>query len=127
MERLNVYQCGVCGNTVMVMHVGGGKLVCCDEPMDLMEEKTADKATEKHVPVVEKTEAGYKVTVGTTLHPMTDEHHIEWIELQADGKLHVQFLEPGGEPVAEFCVLEVDDAETVTARERCNKHGLWKS
>ena len=123
MERLNVYECGVCGNIATVMYVGGGTLVCCGEEMNLLEEKTADKATEKHVPVIEKTDAGYKVTVGTTLHPMTGEHYIQWIELQADGASYVQFLEAGDEPVAEFCV----EAGKVSAREHCNKHGLWKS
>ncbi|MBN2406476.1 MAG: desulfoferrodoxin FeS4 iron-binding domain-containing protein [Elusimicrobia bacterium] len=33
-----VYKCGVCGNTVKVMEVGGGELVCCDQPMNLIEE-----------------------------------------------------------------------------------------
>ena len=126
MERLNVYECGLCGNIVTVMQVGGGTLVCCGEDMKLLEEKTADKATEKHVPVLEKTDAGYRVTVGTTLHPMTDEHYIQWIELvvpgETDGKSYVQFLKPGDEPVAEFCIK----AEKVSAREHCNKHGLWK-
>jgi superoxide reductase len=122
MERLNVYRCGVCGNIVTVMYVGGGTLVCCGEEMNLLEEKTADKATEKHVPVIEKADAGYRVTVGTTLHPMADEHYIQWIELQADGASYVRFLKPGDEPAAEFCVK----AENVSAREHCNKHGLWK-
>jgi superoxide reductase len=118
-----VYKCGVCGNIVEVVNVGGGELVCCGQPMDLMKEKTADSSTEKHVPVIEKTGSGYKVTVGSTLHPMTDEHWIQWIELIADGKAYRQFLNPGDQPVAEFCV----DAKEVTAREYCNLHGLWKS
>ncbi len=46
-KRLQVYQCGKCGNIVMVMHAGGGTLVCCDEEMKLLEEKTADSATER--------------------------------------------------------------------------------
>ena len=122
MERLNVYKCGVCGNIVMLMHVGGGTLVCCGEEMNLLEDQTADKSTEKHVPVVDKTDAGYKVTVGTTLHPMEEKHYIQWIELQADDVSYIRFLKPGDEPVAEFCA----EAEAVSAREHCNVHGLWK-
>jgi len=118
-----VYKCDVCGNMVEVIHVGGGELVCCGQPMSLLDEKTADSSTEKHVPVIEKTKSGYKVTVGSTLHPMTGEHWIQWIELTADGKAYRQFLNPGDQPVAEFCV----DAKAVTAREYCNVHGLWKS
>ena len=33
-----IYRCEVCGNVVDVREVGGGELVCCDEPMILEEE-----------------------------------------------------------------------------------------
>lgn len=120
--NLQVYKCSVCGNIVEVVHVGGGELVCCGKPMELLEEKTADASTEKHVPVVEKTASGYKVKVGSVPHPMEEKHYIEWIELVADGKAYRQFLKPGTPAEAEFCV----QAEKVSARELCNVHGLWK-
>ena len=122
-ERLQVYKCEVCGNIVEVLTGGVGTLVCCDEPMKLLEENTVDAAKEKHVPVIEKTDAGYKVKVGSVPHPMEEKHYIEWVELVADGKAYRQFLEPGDVPEAEFCVR----AEQVTAREHCNIHGLWKA
>lgn len=118
-----IYKCEACGNIVEVLHIGEGELVCCGAPMKVFEEKTADKSTEKHVPVIEKTANGYKVTVGTTLHPMIDNHYIEWIELVADGTSYKKFLKPGDAPTAEFCVT----ATKVNAREYCNIHGLWKS
>ncbi len=121
-EKLQIYKCEVCGNIVEVLHGGIGELICCEQPMELLDEKTADAATEKHVPVIEKIDGGYKVTVGSTLHPMTEEHHIEWIELLADGKAYRQFLVVGDEPIAQFKI----EADSVTAREHCNLHGLWK-
>jgi desulfoferrodoxin-like iron-binding protein len=33
-----VYLCEICGNRVKVLEVGGGELVCCGEPMALVEE-----------------------------------------------------------------------------------------
>ncbi len=33
-----VYRCGVCGNVVEVQEVGGGELVCCGQPMNLVED-----------------------------------------------------------------------------------------
>lgn len=30
------YHCNVCGNEVLVLAVGGGTLVCCDEDMELI-------------------------------------------------------------------------------------------
>ena len=121
-QKLQIYKCAVCGNIVEVLHGGVGELVCCGQSMELLDEKTADATTEKHVPVIEKIDGGYKVTVGSTLHPMTEEHHIEWIELLADGKAYRQFLSAGDEPIAEFKI----EADAVTAREHCNVHGLWK-
>lgn len=118
-----IYKCEVCGNIVEVLHAGEGELVCCEQPMKLFEEKTADKSTEKHVPVIEKIPSGYRVTVGTTLHPMEEKHYIEWIEITADGVQYKKFLKPGDAPKAEFYI----DANTVSAREYCNIHGLWKS
>jgi superoxide reductase len=118
-----VYECQVCGNRVEVIRPGAGTLVCCNQPMNLYEENTVDASQEKHVPVITKTENGYRVQVGSVIHPMIEEHYIEWIELVADGMVYRKYLKPGEEPVAEF----ITDAEDVYAREFCNLHGLWKS
>ncbi len=122
-QRFQVYKCNVCGNIVMVMHAGVGKLVCCGQPMRLMEEKSEDVGMEKHVPVIEKTATGIKVKVGSIPHPMEEAHYIEWIELTADDKVCMKFLKPGDAPEAEFDVR----AEKLSAREYCNIHGLWKT
>jgi superoxide reductase len=121
-KRLQVYKCDACGNIVEVLHEGAGKLVCCGQEMKLFEEKTADAATEKHVPVIEKIDGGYKVVVGSTAHPMEENHYIEWIQLISGSASVRSFLEPGGAPEAVFKC----DFEEVSAREFCNVHGLWK-
>ena len=121
-KKLQIYKCATCGNIVEVLHGGVGELVCCGKPMELLDEKTADATTEKHVPVIEEIDGGYKVKVGSVPHPMEEKHYIEWIELLADGKAYRQFLEPGAAPEAVFSV----EADSVSAREHCNVHGLWK-
>ncbi|HOB90692.1 MAG: desulfoferrodoxin [Bacillota bacterium] len=121
--RFGIYKCEICGNIVEVLHEGVGELVCCGQPMKLYEPGTVDASREKHVPVIEKTETGFKVTVGSTIHPSTEDHYIEWIELVVDGVSYRRFLNPGDQPVAEFCV----DGENAVAREYCNLHGLWKA
>jgi superoxide reductase len=122
-EQLQVYKCEACGNIVEVLHGGEGELVCCGKPMVLVTENTVDAAKEKHVPVIEKVEGGYKVKVGSVPHPMEEKHYIEWVELIADGKAYRQFLKPGQTPEAIFKI----DAANVSAREYCNLHGLWKA
>ncbi len=125
MTKMNeVYKCQACGNIVEVLHTGVGELVCCGAPMDLMTENTVDAAQEKHVPVIEKTDKGYLVKVGSVAHPMDDNHWIEWIELIADGKVYRRALKPGDKPEANFCFC---GCEQVSARAYCNLHGNWKS
>lgn len=123
-QKNEIYKCNVCGNIVEVLHVGGGELVCCKQPMELLVAKTAiDEGKEKHVPVIEKTMNGIKVVIGSTPHPMSEEHHIEWIEIIADDQVYKKFLNPNDTPEAEFNI----DIGEVTARCYCNLHGLWKS
>lgn len=128
--RKQIYKCNVCGNIVEVLHAGGGELVCCGQPMELLMEKTEDQGREKHVPVIEKTAKGIKVKVGSVPHPMEEKHYIEWIEVIADGGVYRKFLKPGDEPEAEFDMQSKEkdeDMAKIVAREYCTLHSLWKS
>ncbi len=105
-----------------MLHSGAGQLICCGQPMMLYTENTTDASREKHIPVVEETEAGIKVRVGSIAHPMEEKHYIEWIELIADGKVYRQFLKPGDAPESSFQLK----AAEITVRAYCNLHGLWR-
>ena len=120
-QKNEIYKCA-CGNIVEILHAGTCVPECCGKPMQLMQENTVDAAKEKHVPVVSKIDGGYKVVVGSTLHPMEEKHLIEWIELIADGMVYRKDLKPGDTPEAIFMV----SADKVEARELCNLHGVWK-
>ena len=122
-KRFEIYKCEVCGNIVEVVGEGNGTMVCCSQPMKHQQEGVVDAAAEKHVPVIEKKDDGYFVKVGDVEHPMLDNHYIEWIELLADGKSYTQYFKPGEKPEAFFKI----EASSVTAREYCNLHGLWKN
>jgi len=121
-ERGQIYKCNVCGNIVEVRVAGGGTLVCCGEPMQLLNENSVDASLEKHVPVIEARDDGYLVKVGSVEHPMEEKHYIMWITLMADGIEYTRYLKPGDKPEAFFPVK----AKEVSAREYCNLHGLWK-
>lgn len=123
-EKMQLYKCEVCGNIVQVLHGGAGSLVCCDQEMKLIVESSYEVAArEKHVPVIERTDSGIKVIVGSIHHPMEEKHYIEWIELLVGDKVCRRFLKPGDVPEAFFPITD----EQVTARAYCNLHGLWKS
>ena len=122
-QPLQIYKCKVCGTIVQVFKPGKPSLVHCGLPMELLVEKTEDKGAEKHVPVIEKIDGGYKVKVGSAPHPMVDSHWIMGIQLIGEGFVYSKALDPGEKPEAVF----MTDAKDVTARAYCNLHGLWKS
>lgn len=122
LERNSIYKCRKCGVMVEVLQGGSCTPECCGEPMKLLKENATDGAKEKHVPVVEKIDGGYRVSVGSVEHPMTPEHYIQFIELVTPDGILRRNLTPDDKPVAEFKT----DATNVYAREYCNLHGLWK-
>jgi superoxide reductase len=98
--------------------------------MVLQVENTVDASLEKHVPVVEVLPAdvcrgvdGVKVKIGAEEHPMTEEHYIEWVEIEIeDGRTGKKFLKPGDKPEVIFQTRQ----KVISIRAYCNLHGLWK-
>ena len=126
-EILDFYKCNVCGNFVEVVLNGEGELVCCGQPMEKIVLKTQSEEMmgEKHVPVIEKNEEGITVKVGSVPHPMTEEHYIQFIEVNSPDKRYVKrkYLYPNEEPVLKLKC----DCKDIIARELCNIHGVWSS
>jgi len=125
-EKEEVYRCNICGNIVEVFHIGTGKLECCQNPMELLEEREEGMGAEKHIPVLEETDEGVKVKVGSLPHPMEENHCIEWVEVVTGDQVHRKVLKPGDAPEAEF-KLKLDDISQIVVREYCSIHGLWRS
>lgn len=124
-ERLELHKCEVCGNMVQVILEGFGQLVCCGQPMlKMIPHKNDDNANEKHVPVFVKTDDGSEIRVGSTPHPMEDEHYIMFVETISNdnNRIQLQYLHPKEEP--KMLVKEVIDK--AKALEYCNIHGLWE-
>lgn len=120
-KRNEIYKSAASGSLVEVLNAGEGQLA---GDLELLVENTTDAATEKHVPVIEAIEGGYRVSVGSVEHPMTEAHFIQWIELVTDNnEVLRKYLEPTDKPVAEFKTA----AKVLYAREFCNLHGLWKA
>ena len=122
-KKNELYKCEVCGNIVSIMHEGAGTLVCCGQEMKLLESGVEDAALEKHVPFVTRDEKGIHVQVGEMLHPMDEDHYIQWITLVSQNKTKTVFLSPGDNPEAIF----ESTSEKVTIYAYCNLHGLWKT
>lgn len=119
----HLYLCKHCGNLAGKLIDSGVNMVCCGEEMSELVPKTADMATEKHVPVIAQDGSAVTVTVGSTPHPMTDEHHIEFIILETDKGFQRKKLAVNAEPSAQFVIAH--DEKVVGAYEYCNLHGFW--
>lgn len=117
--------CKHCGNLVGMINNAGVPIVCCGEPMAELVANTSDGAAEKHVPVVEKQDSKITVTVGSAMHPMTEEHSINWVYLQLEDGGQRKSLSQNKEPKATFALADGDKPVAVFAY--CNLHGLWKT
>ena len=124
MKETKFYICEHCKNLVEVINASGVPMKCCGQNMTELIPGTTDAAVEKHVPVVAVDGNTVKAAIGEVIHPMTEEHSIQWIYLKTDKGGHRKDLNPGEEPVAEF---KLSDEKPVAVYEYCNLHGLWKT
>ena len=121
---VKILKCNHCGNMAVMINDTGVPVICCGEAMEVLEANTVDAAVEKHVPVIETTDTGVLVKVGSVEHPMTDEHFIKEIILETKNGIQIAELKPTDKPEAKFALAEGD--EVVAAYEYCTLHGLWK-
>lgn len=125
-EKLEFYRCKVCGNVVQVILNGVGELVCCSVPMEKIVPNVEENVTKEfHIPVYIKDANGENIIqVGKEEHPMTAEHHIEFIErVSSDkNKIILEYLDKEKPPIVKQCT----NLEAESAYELCNLHGMWE-
>lgn len=120
---LNIYLCEHCKNVAIKLVDKGIPLVCCGEKMTALVPMQSDGALEKHLPVLAFDEDTLAVTVGEVLHPMLENHYINFVVVElVDGYL-IKHLSPASQPVAKINVKKDD---VVAVYEYCNLHGLYK-
>ncbi len=121
MRELLLKKCSSCGATVRVIkdcHCGGCGIICCKNPMEVIEANSVDAAAEKHIPTYEIKNGKLEVRVN---HVMEDEHYIEWIALVDDKSEEYIYLKPHEEATCTF------DKTSGVLYSYCNQHGLWKN
>ncbi len=121
-KKFQIYRCEVCGNTVQVLLDSFGELICCHQPMKLLEiQHENNELGEKHAPKIEHRDGKKYVNVNT--HPMTTEHYIQFIEGidSKNNELHLKYFYP--EETPEFDISYTSDNTSFI--ELCNLHGLW--
>lgn len=119
------YICNHCGNIIAFVENKGVPVFCCGQKMTYIEPNVTDASIEKHVPQYVVKDNTVEVTIGSTLHPMTEGHHISWVSLETDKGNQRKILEKTGAPFVAFALTEGEKFRAVYAY--CNLHGLWKA
>ena len=122
--KTKFYICEHCGNIVEMVYDAGVNPVCCGQKMTELKAGTVEASREKHIPVVEVGDGVVSVSVGSVIHPMSEEHNIAWIYLETDKGGYRKNLAPTDEPKAIFALT---DEKPVAVYAYCNLHGLWKA
>lgn len=122
---MKFYICNHCKNIIGKIQDKGVPVVCCGEKMAELVPNTTEAATEKHIPVASAEGNLITVQIGSTLHPMTEDHLIQWVYLETEEGGQRKSLKAGDKPEVVFALSPSDKAKAVYAY--CNLHGLWKA
>lgn len=117
--------CNHCGNIIAIIRDCGVPVYCCGEKMQEIIPGTSEASQEKHIPVYEVKDQTVTVSVGSTEHPMTPQHYIEWVCIETEEGLQYKQLKPNMSPHVSFFISKVDKIRAVYAF--CNQHSLWKA
>ncbi len=114
-------KCALCKDTIIAKE--NNLFSCCNKEMEEVKPNTAEAATEKHIPVINTKNNKVIITVGETLHPMTEEHYIEWIYVVTNTREIKYNLKPNSTPEVALTLEANEIIKEVYAY--CNIHSLW--
>lgn len=120
-----LYLCRHCGNIIYLLRDNGVALHCCGTPMVPIFPDTAEASGEKHRPIFHRDGNTVHVQVGATAHPMSEEHYIQWICLETQGRIQFVHLSAQDPPCATFSLCDGEKVQAVYAF--CNQHELWRN
>ena len=95
----------------------------CSDKVEEILPNTIEASMEKHIPTFEINENTIKVSVGSVLHPMNDNHYISLIYLETEKGGQVKYLKPTDKPIA---IFNIEEDKAISIYEYCTLHGLWK-
>lgn len=121
--KMSFYRCPICGQIISIVKDTNLPVICCGQRMLEITACSEDASIEKHVPVFTVSDNKVEVNIGSSDHPMTEDHYIEWIALQTNSGNQRKILKPGDKPHAVFYIGPDDKVKSIYAY--CNIHSLW--
>ncbi len=118
------YICEHCGNIIGLIENKGVPLICCGEKMSELVANTKEAAVEKHLPAVSLNGNDMTVCVGSTAHPMSEEHFINFVYVETQNGGQRKCLNLNQAPEVKFSFV---DDKPLAVYAYCNLHGLWKT
>ncbi|MBQ8476470.1 desulfoferrodoxin FeS4 iron-binding domain-containing protein [bacterium] len=120
-HKLEIYKCKICSNVIEVTHEGVGDLVCCNQNMTLMPEIEPSEENAHFAHIEKLSDIEKRIFFN---HPMTPEHHLEYIEVISSDKKYLKrkFLKQDDNPELTF---KCDCKEGFYVRLYCNIDGVY--
>jgi len=118
------FKCNICGSVLELVLGEEDTVSCCGTAREKLVAHTKANYKEEHIPVVRKITNEHTVTVGSTMHPMTEAHSIKFIYLETDKGGHRRDLNLKNKPECKFLLPLGEKATACYAY--CGTHGLWK-
>lgn len=122
MKKVKFLICRHCGN--IITYIEDNKVIpyCCGVQMNEITPNDTDASFEKHIPVVTKDGNSYKISVGSTLHPMEKEHYIKWLVIETTNGFYTKYFNYNDKPEYTF----ISNDEVINVYAYCNIHSLFK-
>lgn len=124
-KNMKFYRCNTCGQIFSTIVDKNITPVCCNTQMEEIKARTNEEGlNEKHIPVYRYDKNNVIIEIGSTLHPMNDDHYIEWVVLVTNKGKQKRELKPGNSPRVIFNLDKDENIKEIYAY--CNIHSLWK-
>lgn len=93
---------------------------CSNENMEELKVNSCEMGKEKHLPEISFSSNLMNICVGSDLHPMSNDHLIEWVFIEYPNGGEFVYL--NNEPNV---VVSLVGREAKKVYAYCNQHGLW--
>lgn len=121
---MKFYKCNICGQIIAIIKPTESIPHCCGHEMERINSQVNEEGlNEKHIPTYKIEKNKCIVQIGETLHPMINDHYIEWILLVTNKGIQRKCLKPGDLPKVTFLIDKYEEVQKIYAY--CNIHSLW--